>query len=195
MRRLITIIALVVAPKMAAASVVVPLAEPELVAKADTIFFGTVVNTRALQSPTGFVSTRIEVQVYRGIKGAQSGDVVYVDVPGGDLGNGVGVAVSGSPRPVIGDMIFCFGERHGDAFRPLGMSFGWLAVKQSAAGDLRVFRQLEGLHLEAKPGTTADLSTFVVDGEKLDDFANRIEQRVRALPTPPASAPMREVKP
>ncbi|MBN1962034.1 MAG: hypothetical protein JW841_13900 [Deltaproteobacteria bacterium] len=188
MRKLIIILSLTLAPVIASASVIIPLAEPKLVAAADTVFWGTVVDITAQQDANGFVTSLFKVQVYQGLKGTKLGDEVIIEVPGGDLNTGVSVAVTGSPRPNIGDMVFCFAERHGQTLRPLGMSFGMLAIKQEAGtNNLRVYRNLNGLQLTAKSGKAIDATNYMISGEKFDDFIARIEKQIQALPTQSAA--------
>ncbi len=179
MRRLTLLALAVCVPRLAAASIVVPMTEPELVAKSDLIVVGTVVRTRIVRAPSGAVMTRAEVQVSRGLRGAKQGEVVAVEVPGGALGDGTEVVVEGAPRLRPGDTFVGFLERHGNAGRPLGLSFGLLEVRQIGPGDQRVFRHLDGLVLMPKAGTSLKPDLYVVAGEPLETFLARIADHVR----------------
>lgn len=190
------LLATLLLPRLAAATIIVPLPEPELVARSGTIVVGTVIRTHPVASASGMVVTRADVQVTRALRGARVGAVVTVEVPGGALPDGTAVAVSGAPKLRAGDMVFGFLERHGDAGRPLGLAFGLLAVRPVGAHDLRVFRNLDGLQLMPKDGAVASARTYAIDGERLDDFAARIEQHVRAQVLPAApSVPAARVTP
>lgn len=166
------------APAAAQASVIVPLTEPELVAKADVIVFGTLVRTQTVRNDVGFVVTRAELQVYRALRGAKNGEFLLIEVPGGQLPSGEVAEVSGSPKLVVGQPLVAFLQARGQVLRPLGMSFGVLHVRGKGA-EQRVYRSLDGLQLLLPSGRSASASKYQIDGVPLAALMTRIEAELR----------------
>ncbi len=178
MRIFILLLSLACLPKSAQGSVVLAVPEAELVAAADIIVFATVAGLAPVQRD-GMTNTKVELQVYRAIRGAEPGDVLTMHIPGGDRGGGITVYVPGAPKLAFGDMVFAFLERRGGVNRPLGMAYGLLEVREVAPGDLRVSRNLAGLTLHTRAGALASPSAFAVKDEKLEDFIDRIAATAR----------------
>ncbi len=173
----------------ASASVIQPLTDAELVRRSDVVVAGVVVWTEVGRTPGGRVFTRAAVQVMNSVKGARVGEVLTVNIPGGKVG-GLLVHVAGAPQLHIGDMAVGFLERHGDATVPMGLSFGWLPVRR-VSGELRVFRDLDGLQLSSSEGAV-DASRYVIAGVPLERFLNGLSRLELEAP-PAAPAPSGEV--
>ena len=176
-------------PNFALGSTVLALSEVELVARADVIAMGSVVHTSVYVKDKREVVTRAVLQINQHILGAEATRFLTVEVPGGELPNGLKAVTSGSPRLNVGDMVLGYFERHGDVFWPLGLSYGLLRVKLDGKGKAFVFRELDGLHLarvEPSPKTLNLLTT----PEPLTAYIKRIEG-ITAQPVLPWSTEVR----
>lgn len=164
---------------LAQASIIVPLAEPELAARADVIVFGTVLRTQTLRNPTGFIVTQAEVQVYRSVRGSKPGEFLIIEMPGGQLPDGDVAEVTGAPHLARGQTVVAFLQKRGQVLRPLGMAFGLLDVRGSGAAGQRVYRNLDGLQLLLPSGRSAPAVKYAIEGVPLGDFLARIDATLR----------------
>jgi hypothetical protein len=185
--RSFTLLALLLAPSLAEAATVLALDEAALVARADTIVVGSIISTRVVRTPGG-VMTEGDLQVYRGLRGAEAGTVITIAVPGGRVAKNLIADVAGAPKLQPGQLVFAFLETWGYQRRPLGLSLGFIEVK-SVSGVMRVFRNLEGVQAV---GPT-DPNQLVIAGELFTDFLARIEALVAKAPLSPDKS--REVRP
>lgn len=171
-------------PAVALASTVVAVPETALVSHADTIALGTIMTTTTYVSPEGQIRTRATVAVHRGVRGAHEGDVIVVEVPGGQLPNGLVATTVGAPVLHVGAMIFGFFETHGAAKRPLGLSYGLYAVRTDTHGALVVERDLSALHLVnvlvPMHGKTLAADPARLATESLDALLTRVQAQVAA---------------
>ncbi len=172
----LALIALLVLPSLARASAVVALDEAALVQRADTIAYGKIVATSGVRTKSGQIVTLAELQVYRGLRGVRDGETLTLAVPGGRV-SGIVAEVSGAPRPEVGQLVFGFFETHGDERRPLALRLGFVEVR-AVSGELRVFRELEGLEVVGKGEVER------IAGEPLTQFLARIRARVDNAPLP-----------
>ena len=133
----------------AQASTVVGVSEAELLSRSAVVGFGTVLNTTPYTNERGQVFTRAQVQVHEAVKGLQVGQVITVEVPGGTAANGLVAHSTGVPGLVPGQMLFGFWVASSDAkiFRPLGLSYGQLKVRQDGRGRLYAKRDTTDLQV------------------------------------------------
>jgi len=159
----------------ALASAVIALPQGELARRVDTIAFGRIIGTRTLVGQGGQVATEADFQIYRALKGAAAGEVIRIQVPGGEAG-GFTHDVPGSPKLRAGQMWVGFLTRHSEATRthtPWGMAYGLLPVRRDLRGTFWVKTDTEGL-VFAGPGQQPDDPLLVFDDTKLDEFFARI---------------------
>lgn len=178
------VLLLLVSPSAALATSIVAHSEEELVRRADVIAFGTIVRTHTHVDRKGRVITEAELQVRKGLRGAQDGEFIVIAVPGGKLANGMAARTVGAPSLESGQMVLGFFESRGGARLPLGLSFGLLRVVPDREGSLRVYRELEGLSLFQANGRPAPSEPFELIGVPLDDYLRRIGTRVKELGLP-----------
>lgn len=104
---LLPFLATLVAPVASATTMVEGAADLEVLAeRADRVIRGEVLATRTERTRFG-PTTVATVRVEETLRGAHE-LVTEVRVPGGDLGNGVHVQVSGAPRLIEGDELVLF---------------------------------------------------------------------------------------
>ena len=158
----------------APAATVVALPEAELARRVDAIGFGAVVDTQVATKPGGGVRTRATIQIYRAVVGLTDGQTITIEVPGGDLPNGMRSMVAGAPRLVPGQLVFGFFEQRAGLYKPWGLSFGLLRARRDEGGDVRVFRDLDGLQLLSRKGTPMAAETVRLEDEPLEALIGRI---------------------
>jgi hypothetical protein len=171
-------------PIVARASIVVALPEPALIARADTIVFGVVLNTRTLVQPTGVIATQAELQVYEGLRGAKLGEIITLEVPGGRLNNGLVAVSAGAPTFAPGDIIFGFLETTGSVRRPLGLSYGILRAQPDENGRYLLYRDQSDLILVSPTGAPIDPNGSVIHGLPLEELTKRVTQRLVEIGIP-----------
>lgn len=174
MHRLI-IASILLLPQAALASAVIALPEGELSRRVDTIVFGRIISIRTLVSQSGQVATEADFQIYRSLKGAAPGEVIRIQVPGGE-NRGLTYDVPGSPKLRAGQMWVGFLTRNEEVTRthtPWGMAYGLLPVRRDLRGGFWVKTDTEGL-VFAGPGGQPDDPLLVFNDTKLDDFFARI---------------------
>ncbi len=167
---------LLLLPQAALASAVIALPEGELSRRVDTIAFGRIISVRTLVGQSGQVATEADFQVYRSLKGAAAGEVIRIQVPGGE-NQGLTHDVPGSPKLRAGQMWVGFLTRHSDVTRthtPWGMAYGLLPVRRDGSGGFWVKTDTEGL-VFAGPGQQPNDPLLVFDDTKLDEFFARIQ--------------------
>jgi hypothetical protein len=172
-------------PLRAQATTIVALPEPELIRHSHAIVVATVIRTDTVIHPGGRVATRATVQVHHGVRGAEPNQIILIEVPGGRLDSGLVAHTPGSPIMRGGDMVFGFLERSGEVFRPLGLSYGLLRVRKNAAGDLRVFRQTDGLSMMSPDGGPVAPATVAIVDLSLDELIARVNRELRDIDLPP----------
>ncbi|OGQ82936.1 MAG: hypothetical protein A2289_16570 [Deltaproteobacteria bacterium RIFOXYA12_FULL_58_15] len=163
------------------ATTIIALPEAELVRESDAIVVGTVIQTNTVIHENGVIATQAHVQVHQALRGPKANQVVIVEVPGGHLPNGLAAHTAGSPEMVGGDMIFGFLERAGTVFRPIGLSFGLLRVRQAKDGIFRVFREAQGLAMVDPTGTLVRHQTVELRDVPLTTFIARIRQHMDGI--------------
>ncbi|MCK5688629.1 hypothetical protein KAI87_05120 [Myxococcota bacterium] len=168
-------------PVMASASIIVALPEAELTRASHCIVTGAVIRTETFVNKYQQVFTRADFQVYRGILGAKRGDILSIEVPGGDLPGGYKAVVSGVPELKKGRLFMGFFEKHGSQFRPLGLSYGLLRITTDRDGTLRVHRDLDGLAPVNPKGEPVSRAEVQISGENLNNFIARIERYLKPV--------------
>jgi hypothetical protein len=174
------------ASRPAPAAVGPPLDEAELVRQADSIVVGIVEHVGELRALTGLVLLRVQVRVIRAWRGARVGDLVTIELPGGEA------PVDGAPASpplVAGSLVLGFLERHNGHERPLAVAASLRSVRLAPGGGLRVYRD----------PPAGDGARDPPEGERLDELVGRLEGLLRAqapragtaphAPSPPVSPP------
>lgn len=119
----------------ASASVVEALELSELVARAERVVLGRVVDKRARWDGRGRIVTDVTLRVQERMKGAP-GDTITLTRLGGSIGE-VGMKVAGEPSFRVGErrIVFARPGRNG-GWRPVGMSQGALPVVDDAGREV-----------------------------------------------------------
>ena len=170
-----------VLPSTVFASSVLAVDEATLVAKADTIVVGSVVSSE-FYTGSGGTRTRFYLQVHEGLRNAQEGQVIQMDIPGGSLG-GITTVVTGAPQLKAGAMVVVFLESHGASRRPLGLSYGIYRVDSDTSGAWHVGRQVDGLSLLDNQGRELGakaLAAIITKHENYTTFVARVRERIAA---------------
>ena len=178
MKATLFILGLVALRPAAHATTVVALTESQMTERADTILLGTVMGSQTLVDDHGQVTTRAWLQVDQGMRGAQGGDIVPVDVPGGRLPNGLVAVVDGAPELHSGQMVFGFFETFAGVRHPLGLSYGVYHVTADKHHALFVRRNLTGLNLVSMAGASAGPDVVHVNREPLEALMERVSMRL-----------------
>lgn len=152
----------------------------DLVARADVIFVGDVVDVRpfALDTRDGpIVKTRVVFRVADPLAGTNAALEVF-EFFGGELG-GIGMAIAEMPSFAIGDRRVVFARRERSINPIVGFTQGLLRVSRDAAGVDRVLT-LEGVPIDqvesiglARPRTAAPAAPM-----RLADFRERVRRAV-----------------
>lgn len=126
-----------------------PVSFAELVARADVIFVGEVVDVRPLPFTTRegtIIKTRVVFRVSDPLWGTSSALEVF-DFFGGEWG-GIGMAIAEMPTFAVGDHRVVFARREPSINPIVGFRQGLLQVRRDAAGVDRVLT-LDGVPIEA----------------------------------------------
>lgn len=158
-----------------------PVTFTELVARADVIFVGEVVDVRPYPVSTrdgAIIKTRVVFRVQDPIFGTSSALEVF-DFLGGEWG-GIGLAVAEMPTFVIGDRRVVFARRERSVNPIVGFTQGLFQVSRDSFGMDRVLT-LDGSPL-ARPenlGTrTSAVAPVGTPAMPLADFVERVERAV-----------------
>jgi hypothetical protein len=172
-------------PVVTSASTVYAPPKDELARRADAVVFGRVVTTRTLVSTTGVAVTAATFQVYDAVKGIEPGEVITVQMPGGES-DGKVWKVAGAPRLAAGQMWLAFLNRHAEGvYTAWGMGYGLVPVRKSIAGELRVDNQRDVPAL-AGPAPEASGATLRFDDASLADVLRDLRGLVEDGPRLPS---------
>ena len=169
-------------PRLAGATVMVAPTEDELVSGAQVIGMAVVQRLEVVVGQSGQVMTHAELKIERGVRGADDGDFVSMDYPGGRLANGVVASVPGAPNLKVGDRVFAY-LRPGrtGALLPIGLRFGVLDVHRGKDGRFRANRRLEGLTLVDKTGAATPTTRYTLNDVVVDKLVEDTQARMRKL--------------
>lgn len=141
--RLLLLLALLLTPVTASATVVRPMNIEELAAQATSVVHGVVEAQHAVRIDGRFV-TLVDVRVEERLESDAATDPgrVTVEIPGGTVGQ-YSQVVAGAPRFAVGQevVLFLWAASPGAAPRVLGLSLGAFTVERSAAGPVAVSRR------------------------------------------------------
>jgi hypothetical protein len=160
----------------AAATTYLPVTFDELVARADVIFVGDVVDVRpfALETRDGTViKTRVTFRVRDPLLGTTSALEVF-DFLGGEI-DGVTMKVAEMPTFTVGDRRVMFARRERSINPVVGFSQGVFEVRRDAAGVDRILTD-EGVPVATPDaiGRRPDVMLTPVAPMRLSDFRSRI---------------------
>ena len=155
----------------------------DLIARADVIFVGDVVDVRpfAVNAPDGqIIETRVTFRVSDAWWGTSSIQEVF-DFLGGEL-NGVGLSVADMPKFNVGDRRVVFARRDHSINPIVGFTQGLLQVTRDASGVDRVLTA-DGRMLNAPEqigSSRPTASTNPAAAMRLSDFRDRVRQSLAA---------------
>jgi matrixin/List-Bact-rpt repeat protein/S-layer family protein len=192
---LLTLIAL---GTSADASVVVPLADDELIAGADVIVLGRVTRITSHEDESGDISTYITLSIDEVLKGALWGTEVTIREAGGLVGDRQ-AWVSANPEFVVGERALLFmDQRHDGTLRTYHFYMGkFTIVTDPASGDAVALRAVPArvtviLPPWTAPSVAAPLGTVAAPlgdvARGLDDFSRLIHEHAFD-PQPPTARP------
>lgn len=171
---------------LAHATSVVALDDEGLVRNSSIIGVAQVLRTHTESSDRG-VFTIAELQFYQGLKGVQANDVVAVQIPGGPMGNGMVMRVSGAPQMKTGQLFLTFLHEHGGVFKTTAMSLGVMPIVIDANGVSRVLQRTDGLAFVSPDGGVVP-PRVRVNNQPLNDVLDHfrgIVDRQGATPSDP----------
>ena len=158
-----------------------PVTFTELVARADVIFVGEVVDVRPYPVSTrdgAIIKTRVVFRVQDPVAGTASALEVF-DFFGGEYG-GIGMAIAEMPRFAVGDRRVVFARRERSINPIVGFTQGLFQVQRDSRGIDRVVT-FDGLPL-GRPenlGTrTSVLPPIGVPAMTLEEFVERLDRAV-----------------
>lgn len=126
--------ALLACPAIAGASVLVPMPDDVMVARADVVVTGIVERTQSVERADGAVETWTVLRVADVLKGRSVRDRVVIRQPGGTVGD-LAVTVLGTAPLAPGDAALVLLRRvAGRGLRPVGMGLGVYRLSLDAAG-------------------------------------------------------------
>ena len=137
--RVSLVVAIALAATPVRATTVVALTFPQLIAQADVIFIGDVVDVRSYtqRTRTGtLVKTRVTFRVDDALYGTNSIVEVF-DFLGGEA-DGIGMAVEGMPKFAIGDRRVVFARRKSSVNPIVGFTQGLLRIGRDNNGVERL---------------------------------------------------------
>ncbi|OFW14124.1 MAG: hypothetical protein A3F70_01340 [Acidobacteria bacterium RIFCSPLOWO2_12_FULL_67_14] len=155
----------------------------ELVARADIIFVGEVVDVRPVPVTVregAIIKTRVIFRVFDAIYGTSSTLEVF-DFLGGEYG-GVGMAVAEMPTFTVGDRRVIFARR-GQSINPIvGFTQGLLRIIRDESSVDRVFA-LDGVPIRNTDqiGQSRSLPSTSAVPMRLSDLRSRISDRLAAM--------------
>lgn len=147
---------LALAARPAAATLLVPMSDEDLVASSDLIVVGSVARIETVLLAGTRVVSRVTLAVERALKGEAAADTVVVTQAGGEVG-GRRVVIFGAPEYTVGERVLAFLRRQRD---------GSLETNALALGKYGI-RERAG-------ATTARRTEPVLDERPLDAFTARI---------------------
>src|SRR5262245_34559204 len=108
MRRLaLAVLLLGLGARLAAATILVPMSDDDLVATSDVIAVGTVRDIRTVLLGGDRIVTRVTIAVERALKGGDRSPTLVVTEPGGAVG-GRRVVVYGAPEYAVDERVLVF---------------------------------------------------------------------------------------
>lgn len=169
-------------PGLASATTMVAPTDDEIVQKSEVIGMAVVRRLEVVVSPSGQIVTHAELQVERGVRGADDGAFVSMSYPGGQLPNGLKSSVAGAPVLAVGDRVFVYLHANkAGSMLPVGLRFGVLDVHRGKDGRFRASRRLEGLSFLDKSGEAIAPERFHLHDVLVDKLAEDTQARMRRL--------------
>ena len=159
------LVAVTLAATPARATTYVALTFQELIARADVIFIGNVVDVRpfTLRTRSGtLVKTRVTFRVDDALYGTNSIVEVF-DFLGGEA-DGIGMAVEGMPKFAVGDRRVVFARRTASINPIVGFTQGLVRIQRDDNGVERVLTldAMPGLRMVSESSTLSDLRSRIV---------------------------------
>jgi hypothetical protein len=162
MRAVIAVLALLLLAPIAGSTQVVRLSLPDLVDRAALVVEGRCLSVKTERDARGVIVSEVSLYVDRGRKGAQDGQVLTFQMPGGELA-GKRLMIPGLPTFAPGDEVFLFlTEPSLRGWRmPVGLGQGLYRMSVDAStSQRRLVRDLTGLELvDAVTGQGVDAPT------------------------------------
>jgi hypothetical protein len=181
----------------AAASVVVPIPDDDLIVHADVIVLGQVTRIESHQQDTGAISTYVTVAIDEVLKGLLPGSEVTIRELGGRVGDRMAWMFANPPFQVGERALLFLDQRDDGTLRTFHFFQGkFTIVKDPASGDLVAARGLPRNVTVVPPAAAraGAAAASAAPGRRLDDFTQRIREkagdpRPRALVSPGPAMP------
>jgi hypothetical protein len=173
------------------ASVVIPQADDDLIARADAVILGRVTDIESHDNQQGKLRTYITIAIDEVLKGALAQPTLTIRELGGQVA-GLGGWVFANPEFSVGEKVLLFLDQRDDGtLRVLHLYLGkFSVVTDPASGDLVAVRPLPNeVAVIAPPGAAASGIALGAVGRGLDDFKAHIRQKAgepRPLTTRPS---------
>jgi hypothetical protein len=169
-------------PALAVATTYAPVSFDDLVARADVIFVGQVIDVRPYLANTRqgpVVKTRVFFDVSDRLQGT-GGAIEVLEFLGGEVGD-VGLRVEGMPTFTLGDRRVVFARRTPGLNPIVGFTQGLMRIQRDAAGIDRVLT-LDGVPLDRPESVGLQVSAArrASVPMRLADFRGRIASAVAA---------------
>lgn len=174
--RLLLVPVLLALSATVAATLVVRLDLPGLVARAERIVIGRVVDVRTVADAGGLPATRVTLAVHRALKGLEGVPTTSFLLHGGELA-GRGLYVAGMPRLKEGEQVLLFlGATTARGITlPVGLGQGvWRERRDPHNGRPRLVPDLAGLHLVEPSGRAVGAPLAERDAAALLDIVSRL---------------------
>jgi hypothetical protein len=156
----------------AAATVLVPMADEDLVESSAFIVVGQVIDTESVETRRARIETRVTLAIETTIKGHVVGETIVLRQPGGRVG-GRGVYIHGAPEFAVGEDVLVFLRRtRRGTLQVNGLALGLYRIEEWADGARRAVRTMP-----------------TVDVRELDEFVTRLRGLVGSGPFDAYRAP------
>lgn len=159
----------------ARATVLVPMADEDLVDSSSFIVVGQVLDVESVELRRARIETRVTLAIETVIKGRVDGDTIVLGQPGGQVGDR-GVYIHGAPEFAVGEDVVVFLRR---------TARGTLQVNSLALGMYRIEEELGGARRAVRSVPTADV-------RDLDEFVTHLRSLVGPGPYDTYRAPAPE---
>ncbi len=145
------------ARERAGATVLVPMADEELVASSSFIVVGQVIDIESVELRRARIETRVTLAVETVVKGHIVGDTIVLRQPGGRVG-GRGVYIHGAPEFAVGEDVLVFLRRTArGTLQVNGLALGAYRIEEGPDGARRALRTVPSVDMRDLEGFVSEL--------------------------------------